>query len=623
MNEFHIKEITATGPAVKPSSVDFKQGVNIIYGASNTGKTYIIKCIDYLFGGSTPPFEKDDTGYDIVSMTLEDSNKDTVRITRMIDDGDNGSAASKGVFVTSTLSDVDDGEYKIATKKKGAVTYADLLLELIGIPTGIEVIGTQDRKKKTISLRSFIHLFLLDFDAITTSKTIIENPKGFNSITFDINILSFLLTGKANDGFAEETEEVKKAKKGAVLRYINTVIGNYEDRRSLLEEKLSAMGDVNIDAKMQEIIGEIEQLDAQMMTVSNRSQKLTEEIYSTSAELEKEEVLKDRYAQLRTQYESDIERLSFIKEADSIDDGSYLDTCPFCAHAIEQPETRESYQMAVEAEAGKTAENLSQLKHVQDDTERRIRGLQSKLKNLRQELDDNSRLISADFKPRMKELKSTLDLYDEVNSLHRESQLLGGMLEGFYADADDTENENTSIAKYDAKESFDDNLFSLMSEEVGNALRDCGYPNFKSGRLSRKTFDIIVNGKQKKSQGQGYMTYLNTVYAFTLMKFLETNGTYAPRILIIDSPTLSLKENVDTPIDARMTTALFRHIIEKADNCQVIIAENEIPEGVDYSKAHMTYFSKKENEGRYGFLESVTDSLPETSASSSTGESDD
>ena len=81
-------------------------------------------------------------------------------------------------------------------------------------------------------------------------------------------------------------------------------------------------------------------------------------------------------------------------------------------------------------------------------------------------------------------------------------------------------------------------------------------------------------------------------------------------MLMIDSPTLSLKQNVDTPIDERMSTSLFRYMIEQADDCQIIIAENELPEGVDYSKANMTFFTKKKNEGRYGFLESVSDSGP-------------
>jgi hypothetical protein len=43
-------------------------------------------------------------------------------------------------------------------------------------------------------------------------------------------------------------------------------------------------------------------------------------------------------------------------------------------------------------------------------------------------------------------------------------------------------------------------------------------------------------------------------------------------------------------------------MINHCGKCQLIIAENEIPSGVDYSKAHMEEFTMDNNRGRYGFL---------------------
>lgn len=54
-----------------------------------------------------------------------------------------------------------------------------------------------------------------------------------------------------------------------------------------------------------------------------------------------------------------------------------------------------------------------------------------------------------------------------------------------------------------------------------------------------------------------------------------------------------------------MRAGLIRYIIENCGQNQVIIAENELPENVDYSKAHLITFSQEEGEGlRYGFLKS-------------------
>ena len=47
---FYIEKIIVTGSGKTDSIIELSNGVNIIYGPSNTGKTYIVKCIDYMFG---------------------------------------------------------------------------------------------------------------------------------------------------------------------------------------------------------------------------------------------------------------------------------------------------------------------------------------------------------------------------------------------------------------------------------------------------------------------------------------------------------------------------------------------------------------------------------------------
>ena len=47
---FWIEKISALGDKKKPSTIRLKEGTNIIFGPSNTGKTCIAKCIEYMFG---------------------------------------------------------------------------------------------------------------------------------------------------------------------------------------------------------------------------------------------------------------------------------------------------------------------------------------------------------------------------------------------------------------------------------------------------------------------------------------------------------------------------------------------------------------------------------------------
>ncbi len=42
MSRFYIKSMGASGPKVEYSQVTFDEGVNILHGPSNSGKSYVI-----------------------------------------------------------------------------------------------------------------------------------------------------------------------------------------------------------------------------------------------------------------------------------------------------------------------------------------------------------------------------------------------------------------------------------------------------------------------------------------------------------------------------------------------------------------------------------------------------
>ena len=69
---FYIEKIIVTGSGKTDSIIELSNGVNIIYGPSNTGKTYIVKCIDYMFGSEREPIDIS-TGYQYIKINREDS----------------------------------------------------------------------------------------------------------------------------------------------------------------------------------------------------------------------------------------------------------------------------------------------------------------------------------------------------------------------------------------------------------------------------------------------------------------------------------------------------------------------------------------------------------------------
>lgn len=75
MGEFYITKVVAKGSGKTDSVIDLRPGLNIIRGRSNTGKTCIVKCIDFCFGSKAKPFDES-LGYDTIEISLHTGKGD-------------------------------------------------------------------------------------------------------------------------------------------------------------------------------------------------------------------------------------------------------------------------------------------------------------------------------------------------------------------------------------------------------------------------------------------------------------------------------------------------------------------------------------------------------------------
>lgn len=603
MSGFYIKQICASGEGVRPSPVDFNRGVNIVYGASNTGKTLVISCIDFMLGSKRGvPFDKDDTGYDTVSIVFADESGAELRATRKIVDGDKKPKGGTVITVSSGIAGIESGEYNVSNK--ATHPYNEVLLKLLGIDGPVKIIQNQKKQKQALTIRSFRHQFLLHEGDIITKQTIICDPdRPMNSsITPSLNALMYLITGEVADDEADEEPTIKKAKKKAVLAYINSVIVTLSEGRAELQEELAKIGEVDVDARINEIMGQISDVESSITEAAERNRGISSEMMLLNEELEEARILADQYRRLHTQYDSDVNRLKFIVDGEKSIESGYVDVCPFCESEITKVDNRESYKAAARAELEKTLVHIADLGETETDMAEKMAILENQLSELEQQRANITDLVNRMFKPRAAELREALASYRKVSQLRSEIARMESLLEGFEADVSEKENEDTSIDKFDAKEYFDKRLFRALDDELRGAVSDCRYPAFKSARLSKNTFDLIVNGKAKELEGKGYRAYLNSIFAFTLMKFIEDNGQHPTKLTVLDSPILNLVEKGETPVSDSMNTGLMNHIIANCGDCQVIIAENALQDGVDYREATLIPFTKSEKEGRYGFL---------------------
>lgn len=133
------------------------------------------------------------------------------------------------------------------------------------------------------------------------------------------------------------------------------------------------------------------------------------------------------------------------------------------------------------------------------------------------------------------------------------------------------------------------------------------YLNLTGARFNLSSFDIEVNGETKASHGKGYHSYLNTVVALAFRNYFHDHAKYNADFLIIDTPLHGFDEN-DTELPDSMKDGLFKYFVHHLTG-QLIIVENtdHVPSNIDFEAlgANVITFTKKLNEGRYGFLHDV------------------
>lgn len=612
MSRFYIKDIAASGDKVEYSSVSFTSGINIMHGPSNSGKSYVINCINFMMGAKEAPFTRASTRYDTVHMSMESVDGNIVKMKRKIVDGTKTDVGANIVEVVSNMSDIKSGEYSISK-----LEYSQFLLKLMGIEEGHKIISTQEFKIQNLTIRTFFHSFFIDEDFIYEKTPAFDVP-AHSKITACLTALHFLFCGEDLQEIvpaeSKKERELREAKKKAVIIYINDKIQYLTERRSSLEQNLAEV-DTDVEAKIESTLEEIATVENQIQEATENSRKYMEEIYKVSAKLEEATYLRDRYKILKTQYSSDMKRLRFIIDGETKgDEHPQVVKCPFCESSMtNKPQQRVSYTEASKIELERVGLQLQDLQEADKDLAKEINLRQEQLRVLNEQNNQLTQQISRGLKPKAIHLQDLIDSYKRIVQIKNELSAVDAMSVDLNTDAFNQEQQgDNDTPKFKAMAHMDMKRWKQWSDTFEEIVKECNYPNCTSARISPDTYDAVINGKHKSDEGKGYRAFINSIILFSLMKTLEDRCSYRPALLVLDSPILTLKEKVrdDELAEPGMRDSLFKYFIEHCGDNQIIIAENEIPKNpaIDYSAARLIEFTQDENKGVYGFLKSVRNS---------------
>ena len=596
MANFYIQKLIITGSGKETAVVDFVDGLNIVYGPSDTGKSYIVECIDYMLGSDKIRFDTN-TGYDTFQLNIATKNG-LVTLRRTV--------GKNNFSVTSQNPDIESGEYTAkwnAQSKKDDIS--DVWLRLMGIRDNHKIIKNVRRESQRLTVRTFAHMLLIKEIPVYQESSIIT-PVQNTAVTAAFSALYFLITGEDfSDSTPKEEKKIREARKKAVISYINAQLSEFAKKKTALT-KLPSVNVVDLQAQVEQIIDELAETERQITLATGRSKSLLSEIYTLSEELAECNNLYNRYQALRTQYSADIQRLTFIVDGEihhhEMGENSM---CPFCDGKI-NPRKEKSYIEASKAELAKIRLQLEDLRLAESDLVGWRVELEQQIAVLNAEKSGVENLISTQLRPKSEELKQSLKEYRYAIEINKESSMIGDFETTLKQDLFDKmieEEENDNDFKI--KSYFDGSIFKMLNQYLTNILEACNYVDMSSAYVSPSSFDVVVNGQAKELRGKGYRAFLNTIFAISLMEYLSAEGKYPPSLLLVDSPILSLKEGVDDQAPDTMKAGLFKYLLGNHGSGQIIIIENEIPPSLDYSNAHVIEFTKGKKPGRYGLLSGV------------------
>lgn len=614
---FMLKKLQATGENVGPAEVSFTPGFNLITGASNTGKSYILQCLDFMFGSDRPPKEiYESQSYTKLFLELEDHKATVYTLERSLQGGDFH-------LYDRSIKELNDAESPRIIKanpdptKDNSISW--FLLSLCGIgPTKIR--KNSRNETANLSFRTISHLFVVNETSIIAEESPVLLKEAIAVTNTKIkSAFKFLLTGIDDSSLiASPDPEMLKAQDAAKREVIDQLISDLEKR---IESQ--QVSDENIRNRAIHLEREIElattALSLTSITVQERQQDREtawrEQQEADSRLIVISELLK-RFELLRQHYQSDLKRLEFISEGEHYFEQLEAINCPLCGTLLENHayqkmcEVRtgeiDNLQRASEEEAAKIRSHLQDLEGTVATLIEERSALLTTSQQKKQVVAEADRFIAEELRPKLIASKMELDhlLSDQraLAEIDINTQRLDE-LKQIRVSIDNGDGQSPPVRQQSS--GFSTFALRKLCDSIDVILREWKYPDVGIVEFNERQMDLVINGKPRQSNGKGVRALLHAAFAIGLMRYCKNNDFPHPYFVVLDSPLTTLKEGgsneSEDEVSGEIQRAFFEALSRSPKDEQIIVLENKVPSSEIKDRVNYIEFTGATNGGRKGF----------------------
>ncbi|MBB4263359.1 MULTISPECIES: hypothetical protein [unclassified Bradyrhizobium] len=612
-----LSSLTFTGEGKPNAGVAFAPGLNVLFGASNTGKSFTVKGLDFMLGGSGPlPEINERDGYDRswLALTLPKSNDTT--ILRAL-------AGGAYELLPGNVLEADPkrkDKRKLSAKHSATKTdnMSQFLLSELGL-SGKEIAEDVYGNKRSLSFRDLVRYCLIDEASIQSETSPAESGQ-FTGTTPEHSVLKLMLTGQDDSAIVTVVDrKTFTSTRAAKVEVIDDLLKTVNDE---IEADYPDVDDLKDQSDRLERSYAEAQNAAQAAQESIREQlqaknHLARDIYRATERRNEIQINYGRFEQLEEVYASDIKRLESIEEAGFILALSGDQPCPLCgASPDDQSHTHgmsdiKRAQKAANIEIAKIRKQQSELRQTIQSLDQEGALIEKSLEELEEELalvETDLQRMAPNVSDSKKRLDEVLEVRDRVKrglDLLLQRQNLLDRKEALLTAKPATKADRPTLGA-------PGNVMHDFAQTVSRVLSAWKFPGDRHVSFDEGAYDLRIDGKKRKDNGKGVRAVTHSAFKVALLIYCRERNLPHPGFLVLDTPLLTYRDPLRTnsPLSddeealkkSSLKDHFFEHLSSVSKLGQIIVVENvDLPKGID-KWANVETFTGDPANGRFGLF---------------------
>lgn len=592
------------------ANLNFSPSFSFIYGASNTGKSFAVKSLDFMLGGSRElPAIPERQPYNRIILDVHLPLGHPVKLERAMGGGDFRIHDSRNSRTLGARHNKDSDD-----------NLSNFLLGILNIQNK-EIAKDRSGTKRPLSFRDIVRSIVADETAIQSEiSPALSGDVALGPI--ERNVFKFLITGeddsalisqiKPKDFRTSRTAQIQILE-GMIAELTAELADGYPDAEKL-EDELDQIQD-----ELGQLEREIEMARTSVRDKLEKKKQFSEIISRDQARISDMSIMLENFNQLSKVYRSDAIRLEAIEEAAFLLSLDADDVCSVCG-APAEAQTQEHGLVDIEKARGAAEVEIAKIRIFQDDLALTVAGTTSELertgrrllksKSSLEQVETELQTILPDAEEQQRRLSEIIPLRDRV----RRGLELKSRCKNLEKQRDRIRAEKPVRRPTNFQAGLSQHRAQEFAAEVRTVLTAWGFPGEKRVFFDiEKTFDLVIDGKARKDNGKGVRAITHAAFKVAMLTFCRARNLPHPGFLILDTPLITYRD----PMHSRggvleadeqairqsdLKERMFAHLGSLAQVGQIIIFDNADPPNNAFDHAWVEAFTNDSEAGRQGLL---------------------